>query len=94
MEGSGEFGRSEWAGKTEQPTNKRRKDAREEGNLFQSKDVVTVIMLFGVFYMMKLTLSTIYDVAKDCMIRFFSAIGQESPFASSPTFISIWLWLY
>ena len=70
--------------KTEQPTNKRRKDAREEGNLFQSKDVVTVIMLFGVFYMMKLTLSTIYDVAKDCMIRFFSAIGQESPFASSP----------
>ena len=33
--------------KTEQPTSKRRKDARKEGNVFQSKDIATVVMLLG-----------------------------------------------
>ena len=70
--------------KTEQPTSKRRNDARKEGNLFQSKDAVTVIMLFGVFYMVKLTLPQIYETARECMIRFFSAIGQENSIYSSP----------
>ncbi len=70
--------------KTEQPTSKRRNDARKEGNLFQSKDVVTVIMLFGVFYMVKLTLPQIYETAKDCISRFFTAIGQENAIYSSP----------
>lgn len=70
--------------KTEQPTSKRRNDARKEGNLFQSKDVVTVIMLFGVFYMVKLTLPQIYETARESMLRFFSAIGQENAIYSSP----------
>jgi flagellar biosynthesis protein FlhB len=36
--------------KTEQPTSKRRKDARKEGNVFQSKDIATVVMLLGIFF--------------------------------------------
>lgn len=35
--------------KTEQPTSKRRKDARKEGNVFQSKDIATDVMLLGIF---------------------------------------------
>ena len=70
--------------KTEQPTSKRRNDARKEGNLFQSKDAVTVIMLFGVFYMVKLTLPQIYKTARECMLRFFTAVGQENSIYSSP----------
>ena len=36
--------------KTEQPTSKRRKDARKEGNVFQSMDIATVVMLLGIFF--------------------------------------------
>lgn len=70
--------------KTEKPTGKRRKDARRDGNLFQSKDAVTVVMLFGVFYMIKLWLPTIFRNARQCMIRYFSAVGDPDPFGSSP----------
>ena len=35
--------------KTEQPTAKKRQDARKEGNIFQSRDVATVLILAGVF---------------------------------------------
>ena len=31
--------------KTEQPTAKKRRDARKEGNIFQSRDVATVLIL-------------------------------------------------
>lgn len=37
--------------KTEQATPKRRKDARKEGNVFQSRDVSTVAVLIGVFFL-------------------------------------------
>lgn len=70
--------------KTEQPTSKRRREAREEGNVFQSKDVVTVILLFGVFYMIKKMLPFIYRTARDCMLRFFTAIGDYDPLNASP----------
>lgn len=35
--------------KTEQPTAKKRQDARKEGNIFQSRDVATVVILAGIF---------------------------------------------
>ena len=35
--------------KTEQPTAKKRRDARKEGNIFQSRDIATVLILAGVF---------------------------------------------
>lgn len=70
--------------KTEQPTSKRRKDAREEGNIFQSKDIVTVLMLLGVFYTAKLVLPMIYETAGEFMEFFFSAAGADAPLERSP----------
>ncbi len=70
--------------KTEQPTSKRRKDARSEGNVFQSRDVVTVVVLFGVFWMVKLMLPMIYETVRDYTIFFFSSIGEYHPLERSP----------
>lgn len=70
--------------KTEKPTSKRRREARQEGNVFQSKDAVTVIMLFGVFYMIKLMVPVLYETLQDCMHRYFSAVRDADPFSSSP----------
>ena len=70
--------------KTEKPTSKRRKDARKEGNVFQSRDAVTVVMLFGVFYILKLVLPLLYETIRDCMVYFFRAVGTENPLGSSP----------
>lgn len=70
--------------KTEQPTSKRRNDARKDGNVFQSKDIVTVVMLFGVFYMARIMLPFMYETLRDFMRHFFSAIADDDPFGSSP----------
>ncbi|MCI8950335.1 MAG: flagellar biosynthesis protein FlhB [Lachnospiraceae bacterium] len=70
--------------KTEKPTGKRRRDARKDGNLFQSKDAVTVVMLFGVFYMVRLTIPSMYRTLRDCMVRYFSMVGNYDPFGESP----------
>lgn len=70
--------------KTEQPTGKRLKEAREQGNVFQSKDVVTVVMLFGVFYMIKLMLPFLYRTMRDCMVHFFSIVGADQPLNLGP----------
>lgn len=70
--------------KTEKPTGKRRRDARKEGNLFQSKDAVTVVMLFGVFWMVRLMLPMMYRTLRDIMVFYFSALGMEDPLSSSP----------
>ena len=64
--------------KTEQPTGKRLRDARKEGNVFQSKDVVTIVMLLGVFYMLKMMLPLIYETARDCTIHFFSLVAAPN----------------
>ncbi len=65
--------------KTEQPTSKRRKDARSEGNVFQSRDIVTVVMLFGVFCMIRVMLPLIYETVRDYMRYFFSSVGDYHP---------------
>ena len=46
--------------KTEAPSEKKRKDARKEGNVFQSRDIVTVVVLFGVFYAARFLIPFIY----------------------------------
>ena len=69
--------------KTEQPTGKRIRDARKEGNIFQSKDAVTVVMLFGVFYMVKLMLPFIVRTARECVIHIFSMALADDPLAAS-----------
>ena len=69
--------------KTEQPTSKRRKDAKKDGNVFQSRDVATVVVLFGVFYMMRVMLPILYETVRDCMVYFFSLVGTDDPLSAS-----------
>lgn len=63
--------------KTEQPTGKRRRDARKKGNVFQSKDICTVVMLVGVFLMMKFMIPYIYTVSRGYMEWIINGIGQD-----------------
>ena len=71
--------------KTEQPTGKRLRDARKEGNVFQSKDVVTVVMLLGIFYMVKMMLPMIYRTARDVSIHFFTRAVTDNALSGSPS---------
>ncbi len=64
--------------KTEQPTSKRRKDARKEGNVFQSKDIVTVVMLAGIFLMMRLMMPYIYTNLRNYMKWIIEGINVDS----------------
>lgn len=63
--------------KTEQPTGKRRSDARKEGNVFQSKDVATVAMLLCVFWMAKTMMPFIYRTIRGYMEWILSGIGGD-----------------
>ncbi len=49
------------ADKTEKPTAHKIRETRKEGNVCQSKDVATVVMLLGVFTMVRIMFPTIYN---------------------------------
>ena len=75
--------------KTEQPTGKRRSDARKEGNVFQSRDVVTVVMLVGVFWVARIMMPLIYRTLRDYMKWVFGGICQiSSSFLSYKLFMA------
>lgn len=63
--------------KTEQPTGKRRREAREKGNVFQSKDICTVVMLYGTFFMIGKMLPTIYQTIRQYMQWVLDGIGGD-----------------
>ncbi len=63
--------------KTEQPTGKRRNDARREGNVFQSRDIPTVVMLFGVFCMMRVMIPYIYRSVREYMVWMLDGLGGD-----------------
>ena len=70
--------------KTEKPTSKRRRDAKKKGQVFQSKDVSTVIMLFGIFQMVKIMVPHIHQTMREYMVWVISALGADmESFASS-----------
>lgn len=64
--------------KTEKATPKKRRDQRKEGNVFQSKDVVTVLTLFGSFYILRLMFPKIYETVRSFMIQFLEFVGTVS----------------
>ena len=70
--------------KTEQPTSKRRKDARKEGNVFQSKDVSTVVMIFTIFWMVRTRMPHIYRELRAYMEWILEGIGGEQESFLSP----------
>lgn len=63
--------------KTEKPTSKRRNDARKEGNVFQSKDITTVILLLGVFWMIRLMMPYIYKNIRSYMEWMLEGVGRD-----------------
>jgi len=63
--------------KTEQPTSKRRSDARKKGQVFQSKDIVTVIMLYGVFWMIRKMVPYIHTTINAYMVWIINSISAE-----------------
>lgn len=54
--------------KTEKATPKKRRDERKEGNVFFSKDVVSVVFIFGAFYSLKLLFPGIAESASSFMV--------------------------
>ncbi|MEA4804400.1 flagellar biosynthesis protein FlhB [Acetobacterium wieringae] len=54
--------------KTEKATPKKRKDERKKGNTFQSKDVVSVVLLFVAFFILNLLVPFIYQQIKNLYI--------------------------
>lgn len=79
--------------KSEQPTSKRREDARKEGNVFQSRDISTVVILLGMFSIMRLLLSGLYSSIRDYLITMIDNVGkeQETVFGTELLSDSIWI---
>ena len=63
--------------KTEQPTGKRREDARKKGNVFQSQDVANVVLLFTSFTMLKFYIPSIFRIVREYMTVNLSQAGQS-----------------
>lgn len=69
--------------KTEKATPKRKQDERKKGNVFQSKDLVTVFSLVIMFYSLKLLGPFIIDTLEECFRAFcsqaatFTALGAS-----------------
>ena len=62
--------------KTEQPTSKRRSDARKEGNVFQSKEISTVVILVGVFSIIRITIPSIYREAREYLYWVYDGMAR------------------
>jgi flagellar biosynthetic protein FlhB len=63
--------------KTEQPTSKRRSDARKDGNVLQSREISTVVMLIGVFWVARIMMPHIYVTLRDYMKLLLGGAGQS-----------------
>ncbi len=61
--------------KTEKATPKKRRDERKEGNIFFSKDVVSVVFVFGAFYSLKLLFPGITQSVSSFMVSFVEMAG-------------------
>ena len=83
--------------KTEKATPKKRRDARKEGNIFFSSDVITIVGVAGTFYALKVLFPGIYEAVgsftKELIVMSGgadnSAEGQLS--AVTKEFISVFL---
>ena len=62
--------------KTEKPTGKRRRDARRDGNVFQSKEICTVVILLGVFWVIRILLPFIYTTIRQYLYWIYDGIAR------------------
>ena len=66
--------------KTEKPTPKKRRDAREEGQILQSKEINTVVILFSCFIGLKVFGGFMSEQLKKFMVDIFSEINNTDVF--------------
>ena len=66
--------------KTEKPTPKKRRDAREEGRIFQSKEINTVVILFSCFIGLRIFGGFISGQLRKFMVDIFSEINNTDIF--------------
>lgn len=69
--------------KTEKATPKKRRDERKEGNVFQSKEIVTVVSLLGIFCCLRLYFPTMYRTVKECLVTFIGYAGNITELGQS-----------
>lgn len=81
--------------KTEQPTAKKRQDARKEGNIFQSRDIATVLILAGVFSGIRIWIPFIYGQLKTYMTWVIdgAARSSEDMLSASLVFVTLSVFL-
>lgn len=85
--------------KTEKATPKKRRDERKKGNIFVSKDMVTVASLIGMFFILKLIFPSIYTTLKGFTLRILDfaatkddltmSLGRELTASFVKTFLSV-----
>lgn len=75
--------------KTEQPTGKRRRDARKKGNVFQSKDISTVVLLFGVFWMIRMMMPFIYTTVRGYLVWILNGVGEDTDLVLSSQLLTV-----
>lgn len=61
--------------KTEKATPKKRRDERKEGNVFFSKDIISVICVFGGFIILKYLFPGMYYNSREFMVRYLEFTG-------------------
>lgn len=71
--------------KTEKATPKRKQDERKKGNVFQSREVVTVLSLLATFYGLKLLGPTIMGTLEKSITDFFDLAATTSVLTVSDT---------
>ncbi|MGN1339057.1 MAG: flagellar biosynthesis protein FlhB [Oscillospiraceae bacterium] len=75
--------------KTEKATPKKRRDQRKEGNVLQSKEIVTAVSVLGIFSAMRLLLGFIAENLLDFYQQSFEQLGSTD--VSVDTIISIFV---
>lgn len=56
--------------KTEKATPKKRRDERKKGNVFQSKDIVTVVSILAIFIIIRFTFSFSYSYMSNLLAKY------------------------
>ena len=64
--------------KTEQATPKKRRDEREKGNIFLSKDVIVVVSLLGTFFSLKLLFPGIYATLRSFFLQYMNYASTQT----------------
>lgn len=62
--------------KTEQATEKKRKDARKKGQVLKSQDVAVVCSLFLTFFVLRLSAPMAFEELGQCMTKYLSMAGN------------------